>query len=133
MHYLKTFKRDFFKNFFDDDFNKLWYATIKEYQENDEEKNDMWFKLEDGSLILELEVPGFTPETLKINVSENLLTVNGEREIKHGNVCIKKTVNKQFHIGKNETVEAEMKDGILYITVKKPEVKNEVKNIEIKC
>ncbi len=73
---------------------------------------------EDGSLIYEIEVPGFNKDNLSIEVSDNVLTIQGDREDYSNVKAGKKTIHKRLAISNVEDVSAEAKDGILYITLK---------------
>lgn len=133
------FYKKFGRNWLNDrgEIDRFWNWAMKECSDINNEnltyKGDIVYNIDDSTTMIELEVPGFTPETLKISFSNDILSVKGEREAKYGTLTVKKTIDKVFSVKSENTIEAEMKDGILYITIRKPIDRVEVKNIEIKC
>ncbi len=98
----------------------------------------------DKSYILEFELPGFSKEDIKINLEENVLSVESEKkfeeEKKDRNYHIVErkfgSFKRQFTIPENgdrDSVNAKFKDGILEITIdkKQEEAKEKTKSIEI--
>jgi HSP20 family protein len=102
-----------------------------------EEREGMWAPIVDieednDSIMVKAEIPGMQKEDIKVSVQSNILTITGER--KHES----ETKNKTFHrversYGKfsrmitlptdvdSDKVKANYKDGILSITLPKPE------------
>jgi HSP20 family protein len=114
-----------------------------------EEREGMWAPIVDieednDSIMVKAEIPGMQKEDIKVSVQSNILTITGER--KHES----ETKNKTFHrversYGKfsrmitlptdvdSDKVKANYKDGILSITLPKPEaVKPKHIDVEIK-
>ncbi len=96
---------------------------------------------EEAQLVIEAEVPGLSMEDLELNILDNTLTVTGEKkEVKEvkGKVHWKETRSGKFSrvlripfaVDAQKT-SAELKDGILRITVPKQEVAKP-KKIEVK-
>lgn len=123
---------DFFNNFFDNNSNRLPATNIKE------NKNE--FKIE-------LSVPGFNKEDLKIEIDKNILKVSVHKEMKNESKDDEDKVLRQefgyysfsrsFVLPDNidtEHIEAEEKSGILSISI--PKLNNvqedKVRKIEIK-
>ena len=86
----------------------------------------------DGHTIYEVEVPGFNKDNLSVHIENGIVTINGNRNLDEDKPHVgNKKIYKSIRIDNiGDDVEAEIKDGILYITVKKPET--EVKKIELK-
>jgi len=127
----------FFSNFFDDDFfpvlsnrsNSMPAVNIKE---------------DDKSFTLELAVPGINKKDLKIDMSDDVLTISSEqkneleeekdgykrKEFSYTSFC------RSFYVPENvnsEKIEASYKDGILTVSLpKQEEEKNKIsKQIKI--
>ena len=111
------------KGFFNDvEMDKIFDALSANFGDTFSDNRYM----KDGDLYHEIECPGFNKENLSVELVENILTVQGERgEGKH-----KREIYKRFAIGTAETVEAEVKDGILTLVFKAP--KKKVTKLEIK-
>lgn len=91
---------------------------------------------------LELQIPGFSKEQVKISLDKDLLVVTGElpsvekEEAKHGRVGFRLgNFEKKFRLPENldtEKIQANFENGILVLTlVKKEKVQPTVRNIEI--
>ena len=93
---------------------------------------DCHYKDSNGNIIYEMEVPGFNKDDLKVEVSDGVLTIKGERKL---DCCGSKSQNKlhkQITIGDLEASGATVKDGILKVKFKVPKKpEKEVKSIEI--
>lgn len=76
---------------------------------------------EDGNIEMEIEVPGFNKDTLNVEVSEGILTVEGKTD--------KRQVYKQYQIGNIEDVQAKIQDGVLTLTLMEQE--KQVKRIAL--
>jgi len=91
-------------SFFDDDFFKPTFNTFFDVN---------WKKGEDGNSIIEIEVPGFNKDNLKVEISDGILTVQGETE--------SRKIYKKYQLGSIQEVKASIKDGILSLTLVEPE------------
>jgi HSP20 family molecular chaperone IbpA len=105
-------KDDIFSNFFKD------FESIFGYD---------YSKDENGNVVQEIEIPGFNKENVNVEIADGLLTIKGERTRRDGS---KMELYKRFTVGHSETVEAEIKDGILTLIYKIPEAKKT--KIEVK-
>jgi HSP20 family molecular chaperone IbpA len=76
---------------------------------------------EDGRVKVELEVPGFNKDNLRVEMSDGLLTVHGETPTRQ--------FFKQFSVDRIDDVYAEIKDGILTLTL--AEAEKQVRKIEL--
>lgn len=83
------------------------------------------FQDENGELKFEVEVPGFSNADLNISVTDNQITITGEKGKRKLNKVY--NINSKWNLNKADAV---CTDGILYITIPKLEVKK-VKNIPI--
>ena len=96
----------------------------------------------DNKYHIEMDVPGFKKEDLKINLENNYLTIKAEKknEVKDDS---KKYIRRERSYSKfersiylgdadEENISAEYKDGILTIVVPKMDEKKSKKYIEIK-
>lgn len=106
-------------------------------------KNDMKCDIyeKDGKVHIEMDVPGFKKEDVKIDVDEGILTIEAtkseEKEEKDKNYYRKErtygTFKRQFTVGniKEEEINAKFNDGVLKISFPKEEHKETKKFIEI--
>lgn len=76
---------------------------------------------EEGQTVIEVEVPGFNKNNLKVEIAHSILTIKGETETRK--------IFKQYTLKEVENVNASIKDGILSLTLIEPETKTT--NIEI--
>ena len=127
---------DLFDDFFDDNFfNKKEKNLMKT---DIKEKKDKY--------VIEMDLPGFEKENIKLELNNGYLTISGKQENKIDEEE-EKYVHKErfygectrsFYVGDNikeEDIEAEFKNGILKINVSKKQEQieqNETKQIEIK-
>ena len=96
-------------------------------------------KIDEDNFKIELAVAGFSKQDISIDILENQLTVFGDKEETENNSFVHKGIasrnfQKFFALGEYiEVVEAEMKDGLLVISLKRdiPEAKKP-KTIKIK-
>lgn len=118
-----------FRDFFNDDFFNLTTVKADVYQDGD-------------NLVIEAELPGFSKDEVKVQVTENQLTISAQRdearEEKSENYFRKeRSVNqacRTFIIDDLDAdkIQAEFKDGLLKLTVPKPEkLQPQVKEIKI--
>ena len=95
-----------------------------------------------GNVHIELEVPGFNKNDIKLDVEDGILTVvahnHEEKEEKDKNYYRKErtygTYKRQFNVGKvsEDQINAKFNNGVLEITFPKEEKKETKKFIEIK-
>ncbi len=127
---------DLFDDFFDDNFfNKKEKNLMKT---DIKEKKDKY--------VIEMDLPGFEKENIKLELNNGYLTITGKQENKIDEEE-EKYVHKErfygectrsFYVGDNikeEDIDAEFKNGTLKIDVPKKEEQinqNETKQIEIK-
>ena len=117
---------DLFEDMFKDPFfkgeNKLMKTDIKENE---------------NSYIIDIEMPGYEKENIKIEVEDGYLNVlasiNEDKDNKEGEYIRKERYygecSRSFYVGDNievEDVKANFKNGILKLTVPKKEVKKEL-------
>jgi molecular chaperone IbpA len=96
-------------------------------------------KIDEDNFKIELAVAGFSKQDISIDILENQLTIFGDKEETENNSFVHKGIasrnfQKFFALGEYiEVVEAEMKDGLLVISLKRdiPEAKKP-KTIKIK-
>ena len=127
---------DLFDDFFDDNF---FNKKEKNFMKTDiKEKKDKY--------VIEMDLPGFEKENIKLELNNGYLTISGKQE---NNIDEEeeKYVHKErfygectrsFYVGDNikeEDIEAEFKNGTLKIDIPKKQEQieqNETKQIEIK-
>lgn len=117
---------DLFEDVFKDPFfkgeNKLMKTDIKENE---------------SSYIIDIEMPGFEKENIKIEVEDGYLNVlasiNEDKDNNEGEYLRKERYygecSRSFYVGDNvevEDVKANYKNGILKLTVPKKEIKKEI-------
>jgi HSP20 family molecular chaperone IbpA len=83
----------------------------------------------DNKVMFEIECPGFNKENINVEVADGLATVKGERKIEGRHAGLK-SIYQRVTVGEPESVDAKLKDGILYIEATYPEKKKD--KIEIK-
>lgn len=88
---------------------------------------DCQYQNKDGDLIREIDCPGFNKENLKIELSDGIVSIKGERKDGEG---VDRKIYKRYRVGTYEIVDAEIKDGILYLTFKTPQEKKKTINIK---
>lgn len=117
---------DLFEDMFKDPFfkgeNKLMKTDIKENE---------------SSYIIDIEMPGFEKENIKIEVEDGYLNVlasiNEDKDNNEGEYLRKERYygecSRSFYVGDNievEDVKANYKNGILKLTIPKKEIKKEI-------
>lgn len=130
-----------------DDMDRLFNTFFGRY--STEETEGLWMPLldieEDGeNFIVKAELPGLKKEEIKISVRGNLLTITGERKQEE------ETKNKTYHRVERQygkfsrtislpsevdvnKIKAVYKDGVLHITLPKPEtMKSKEVEVEVK-
>jgi len=98
----------------------------------------------ENDYIIDVSVPGFSKDEIKINLNEGVITVEAEHKVETSEdkrnysrkEFTKKSFSRSFRIPENVTndVDAKMENGILSLSIKKKELppKTEPKLIEIK-
>lgn len=137
-HPLARLRRDMEGMF--DEFWRGWAPSIWG------EGSNLWPTLDiretDSEVVAELEVPGMKPGELDLTVTENALTIKGEKKAERDETEGEYHVTERGYGAFHRTVqlpagvdadraEARYKDGILTITLPKTE-KSKVKKIEVK-
>ena len=89
--------------------------------------------LDGNTLVYEIEVPGFNKDNIKMELSNGILCVKGERDVGE-NHAGKKYLEKTLDIGdiSSESLSAEVVDGILYVKIGLPEPAEQQESKEIK-
>jgi|GEM_PF-2486047 HSP20 family molecular chaperone IbpA len=109
--------KNFFQNFFDE-------GVLSDFFDN---SGITCNREESDNIKYEIECPGFNETNLRVELIENYIEITGERESNNRKVKI----DKKFLVGKAEDINATMKDGILYITLKPFKKDDTVRKIEI--
>ena len=123
-----------------DIFDEVFADPFFGEKENKIMKTDL--KEKDGKYMLEIDVPGYDKEDIKIELNEGYLTVsaekNEEKEDKEKNYYRKErsfgTFRRQFNVGNvnEKSIEAHFNNGVLKINFPKEEQKQSKKFIDIK-
>ena len=131
-----------FRNEFDHLFDSFFNMSDKEKTSLADYSPAVDIEENEKEYLISAELPGMKKEDIKMNVSENLLTISGEKNPE------KKTENENSHrtervygsfqrsfrlpeISDRENISAEFKDGVLNISI--PKMKESIsKNINIK-
>jgi HSP20 family molecular chaperone IbpA len=112
---------------FRDEFDSIWDNFFNEF---DSAFGNCCYENEDGDVIYELEVAGFNKDNIKVQVSDGILEVKGERMLADGERTVgKRSIHKRMSVGDVKEAEAIVKDGILTIKVKYP--KEDVKEVKV--
>lgn len=122
--------------FFDDDFDDFFFPTIR----RNDMKCDIYEK--DNNYHIEMDIPGFDKEDIKIEVDEGRLTIkaskNNENKEEDKNYIRRERsygeYQRSFVLGDvdTENIEAKFEKGMLIVTLPKKEVIENKKTIEIK-
>ena len=123
-----------FNNFFNDDIfkpetEKPWYPAVDILNEKD-------------TVVLNIELPGLKKEDISVKIEDRILTIEGERKIdnektKENYFRRERTYGsfkRSFNLSDDvliDDVDAGFKDGILKLTLKKDNTKEELKQITI--
>lgn len=89
------------------------------------------YKVDDGIFNVEIEVPGFNKDNLTVEVGDGVATISGKREFDQEKNAGHSEIYKQFSVGEPEEVDANLKDGILTLTLKYPAPES-AKKVEVK-
>lgn len=123
----RTFSRFFGRE--SDGETGLWYPAIEVAEH-------------DGQLKVHAELPGLTPEDVKVEVTDDALIIQGERKYEHegkkGGVYRSERRYGQFYReiplpegAKGEQAKANFKDGVLEVVLSVPEAKSNRRTIPI--
>jgi len=97
-------------------------------------------RLEDNSLIVTIDIPGFNKEDIKLSIHRNILSINAEKkekdEVKNGIICQQRpnVIDKRIRLpirikeGEEKVDSAKYANGVLTINIS---VNNRGKNISI--
>lgn len=110
-------------------------------------RNGSWYPAvdilnEDDNVVLNVELPGLNKDDISVKIEDRVLTIEGERntdnEEKKNNYYRRErtygSFKRSFHLGDDvlvDDVNADFKDGILKLTLKKDRTKEEIKQITI--
>lgn len=112
---------------FRDDFDNLWNDFFGDI---DQVFGECCYENDEGDVVYNIEVPGFSKEDLNVEVGDGILEVKGERSIREGErFAGKRSIHKRLTVGDVHDAVAVVKDGILTLTLKYP--KADVKQIEV--
>ena len=127
-----TAKRSLFSDFFNH------HARMNNLLNNSYSINRSTIRVLDKEYLITLEVPGFTKEQIKIDLSGNILTISAESSEKTEENDNKKDVSSKFKqvISLNNDIErhsikSSLKDGVLTINIPRIQQKIEPKTINI--
>ncbi|MDA3918447.1 MAG: Hsp20/alpha crystallin family protein [Deltaproteobacteria bacterium] len=123
-----------FNNFFNDDLfkpetDKSWYPAVDILNEK-------------KSVVLNIELPGLKKEDISVKIEDRVLTIEGERKIdneKNKETYYRRertygSFKRSFNLSDDvliDDVDASFKDGVLKLTLKKDNTKEELKQITI--
>lgn len=124
------------ENWNDNLFDYPYYKTINNVGKVNVIEND-------NDYTIDVSVPGFTKDELKVDLTDGIVTVSGEHKVEKTDEkknysrkeFSKKSFSRSFNIpDRVEEMEAKLENGILSLTLKKKELppKPEPKMIEIK-
>lgn len=96
-----------------------------------------------GHLLIRTDLPGLKKDDIKVNVQDNVLTIEGERKIEedvkkdgfHRTERIYGTFFRSLALPegiKTDRIEATFKDGVLELVLPVEETKKTAKNVEVK-
>jgi HSP20 family protein len=124
--------------FIDDFLRNTPFSGVTQSSMNDAVNMDMYET--ENAVVVEVALPGYKTDDVKISVEDNVLTVEGQRKVE--------TENKKYHMKEiysesfmrsvtipvkidSENAEATLKDGVMTITLPKAK-EAKAKSIEIK-
>lgn len=128
----------FWGNSFNDFFNDSVFKT---------KNSESWYPVVDilnekECVVLNIELPGLKKEDISVKIEDRVLTIEGERKIDNEKTrenyyriertygCFKRSFNLSDDV-LIDGVDASFKDGILKLTLKKDNTKEELKQITI--
>ena len=107
------------------DVDSVFYSLWNEF---DDIFGDSRYVDKNKDLVYEIEVPGFNKDNLSVDIADGILTVQGKREVGE-KYAGQKEVFKRLSIGEAKDADAKITDGILTITLKRPEKKSTKVNL----
>lgn len=120
-HYLQTRRNDDYDLFdvFDDFFKPMFFDGNRDL------KTDI--REEENSYELDLELPGYNKEDIKVSLEDGYLTVSASKQQKEGNKKylrreIAESTSRSYYVGQGvtrEQIKAKYQNGILSLTVPK--------------
>lgn len=104
----KMSAKTYFDRLFEDSFNSA-FQDLSCYSSGIESK-----KLENGNLLISIDVPGIQESDLSIEISSDILTINGKRKTETSSYSLHKSLSipKGYN---TDNIIAELKDGVLTI------------------
>ena len=128
----RLFGEDLFDDFFNDDFMMRPFRTNTQYQQT--MKTDV--RELDNAYELDMELPGFKKEDIKVDLKDGYLTVSGTRNVDNsekddnGKYIRQErysgSMSRSFYVGDAVTqdeIKAKYEDGILKLTIPKKDAK----------
>lgn len=127
----RLFGEDLFDDFFNDDFMMRPFRSTTQYQPV--MKTDV--RELDNAYELDMELPGFKKEDIRIDLKDGYLTVSASRNVDNsekddnGKYIRQEryvgTTNRSFYVGdiKPDDIGAKYEDGVLRLTVRKEQPK----------
>ena len=88
------------------------------------------YQTAENKMMFEIECPGFNKDNIDVEVADGLITVTGKREIE-GRHAGMKSISQRLTVGQPESVDAKLKDGILYIETTYPSKKKDKIEINV--
>lgn len=88
------------------------------------------YQTAENKVMFEIECPGFNKDNINVEVADGLVTVKGEREVEGRHAGLK-SIYQRVTVGEPESVDAKLKDGILYIEATYPEKKKDKIEINV--
>lgn len=124
-------RKDFFDEMLGNDIDSFWGRKENKFMRTDIQEKD-------GNYLLEIDVPGYDKENIKIELENGYLMVTAEKkesDEKDENGYIHQerfigTCSRSYYVGKNvkqEEIKASFKNGILMINIPKEE-KNQIES-----
>jgi HSP20 family protein len=126
----------FFGNSFNDLFNDSFFSK---------KSSESWYPAVDilnekDNIVLNVELPGMKKEDISVNIEDKILTIKGEKKVEkeeNKDDYYRKersygSFKRSFYLSEDvltDDVSADYKDGILKISLKKDNTKEEVKKI----
>lgn len=129
-------QRNLFNNFFNESFFTAKPGTDEPWQPVVDILN------EKENVVLNIELPGMKKEDISVDIKDRVLTIKGERKLakddENNNYFRKErshgSFKRSFSLSDDvlvDAVDADFKDGILKLTLKKDNTKEEVRQITI--
>ena len=87
------------------------------------------YRDEKGNYIVEMAVPGYSKKDMDIDISNNVLTISSNNKDTHSSL-MSRNIAKSFTLGSDcdvENITAEVKDGLLKVTVPTSSISRKVK------